>query len=40
MNWKDHITMDPAILVGKPVIKGTRIAVWYQEQGPGLQAGV
>ncbi len=42
MSWQDHIVLDPAILVGKPVIKGTRIAVefliellaekWTQEQ--------
>jgi len=27
VKWQDHITIDPAILVGKPVVKGTRIAV-------------
>lgn len=27
MKWQDHITIDPDILVGKPVIKGTRLAV-------------
>lgn len=27
MDWKDHITVDPDILVGKPVIQGTRLAV-------------
>ena len=32
MEWKDHITADPAILVGKPIIKGTRISVeWIVE---------
>ncbi len=25
MDWSAHITTDPAILFGKPVIKGTRI---------------
>ena len=29
MNWKDRIVMDPKILVGKPVIKGTRLAVEF-----------
>ena len=24
-NWRNHITADPAILAGKPIIKGTRI---------------
>ena len=42
MNWQDHIVVDPMILVGKPVVRGTRIAVelvievlaqgWTQEQ--------
>ena len=27
MNWKNHITSDPAIMFGKPVIKGTRVPV-------------
>ena len=27
MNWHDRITLDPAILVGKPCIKGTRLSV-------------
>ena len=27
MDWHDRITMDPRILVGKPVVKGTRISV-------------
>lgn len=27
MNWCERIVVDPAILVGKPVIRGTRIAV-------------
>lgn len=27
MNWRDRIVSNPAILVGKPVVKGTRISV-------------
>lgn len=27
MNWQDRITVNPDILVGKPIIKGTRISV-------------
>jgi uncharacterized protein (DUF433 family) len=27
MNWKDRITVDPKVLVGKPIIRGTRISV-------------
>ncbi len=29
MNWQEHVTVDPAVLVGKPVIKGTRLAVEF-----------
>ena len=29
MAWKDRITIDPDNLAGKPVIKGTRIAVEF-----------
>lgn len=29
MNWQERITIDPAILVGKPVIRGTRLAVEF-----------
>lgn len=42
MNWQDRIAVDPKVLVGKPVVRGTRIAVefvidllaagWAQEQ--------
>jgi uncharacterized protein (DUF433 family) len=42
MTWPEYITIDPKILVGKPVLKGTRLAVeliidllsqgWSQEQ--------
>jgi uncharacterized protein (DUF433 family) len=27
MDWEDRIIVDPKVLVGKPVIKGTRLAV-------------
>ena len=27
--WKNRITVDPRILAGKPIIKGTRIAVEF-----------
>lgn len=27
MNWQEHIVSDKAVLLGKPTIKGTRIAV-------------
>lgn len=27
MNWQEHITSDANILIGKPIIKGTRISV-------------
>jgi uncharacterized protein (DUF433 family) len=27
MDWREHISADPAVMVGKPVITGTRIPV-------------
>jgi uncharacterized protein (DUF433 family) len=27
--WRDRITADPAVLVGKPVVRGTRLAVEF-----------
>ena len=29
MNWRDRIVVDPSILIGKPIIKGTRISVEF-----------
>lgn len=29
MDWQDRIVINPEILVGKPVVKGTRIAVEF-----------
>jgi uncharacterized protein (DUF433 family) len=29
MNWRDYITVDPAVLAGKPVVRGTRIGVEF-----------
>ena len=29
MDWSDRIVVDPKVLVGKPVIRGTRLAVEF-----------
>jgi uncharacterized protein (DUF433 family) len=29
MNWQERIIIDPEILVGKPVVRGTRLAVEF-----------
>lgn len=29
MNWEDRIEINPKVLVGKPIVRGTRIAVEF-----------
>jgi uncharacterized protein (DUF433 family) len=29
MEWRDRIVVDPGILVGRPVVRGTRLAVEF-----------
>jgi uncharacterized protein (DUF433 family) len=29
MTWRDRIELDPEVLVGKPVVRGTRLAVEF-----------
>jgi uncharacterized protein (DUF433 family) len=29
MNWKEHISSDSDILMGKPAIKGTRLSIEF-----------
>jgi uncharacterized protein (DUF433 family) len=29
MNWQDRIVVNPDVLVGKPLVKGTRLAVEF-----------
>lgn len=29
MSWEERIDVDPGVLVGKPVVKGTRMAVEF-----------
>jgi len=29
MSWEERIVVDPSVLVGKPVIRGTRLAVEF-----------
>lgn len=29
MTWQEHIIIDPEVLVGKPVIRGSRLAVEF-----------
>lgn len=29
MNWEERIEINPEVLVGKPVVKGTRLAVEF-----------
>ena len=29
MNWQERIIVDPSVLVGKPIVRGTRIAIEF-----------
>jgi uncharacterized protein (DUF433 family) len=29
MGWQERIAVDPAVLVGKPIIRGTRISIEF-----------
>ena len=29
MDWRDRVVADPAVMVGKPVVKGTRLTVEF-----------
>jgi uncharacterized protein (DUF433 family) len=29
MNWRERITVDPDVLAGKPVVRGTRLSVVF-----------
>jgi len=29
VNWEDRIEINPAVLTGKPIVKGTRLAVEF-----------
>lgn len=29
MGWQERIILDPAVLAGKPIVKGTRLAVEF-----------
>ena len=29
MDWQDRIVIDPSVLAGKPIIRGTRLAVEF-----------
>lgn len=35
MDWRERVTINPQILVGKPIIKGTRISVEFVIDLPG-----
>ena len=29
MEWRERITLDPQVLVGKPIVRGTRLSVAF-----------
>ena len=37
MDWRERITVDPEVLAGKPVVRGTRLSVESAARAPWLE---